>query len=124
MALTYNGTSVEIPAAQLPTGYVKPVVTKFSDYEYRSEVTLNVLKSTVDNATETTTFANILTDGTIGLNKQVSDILTADLDTVGNTVDAYAELRSIGTNMVLTGGLYTDAATSYVCSVPIFAKTS
>ena len=126
MALTNNGTVVNLPASRIPSGYTLPTVSTFTDYEYESkDVVLSVLKSTVENATETTTLTNILTNATIGINKQVSDLITADAD-VSNTVTAYAELKMIDSNQAASGSndFYNDTAMSYQCTVRFYWKSA
>lgn len=121
MALTNNGTKVSISASELPSGYTKPTVTEFDDYEntYTSR-TITITKSTVENATASTTFSNLVTQ----LNTDIETLINADFDTTGNTVTVWSNLRSVSTNNSLSGVLYTNGALSYNCLVDIFIKTA
>lgn len=120
MALTHNGTKVNIPAAELPSGYTKPVVSDFDDHEtkYTSRV-INIAKLGVENATKETTMGNIITQ----LNSDIETLLSADFD-VTNTVVSYAVLKSLSDNLTLDGVKFTNGAINYVCVVDIFVKTS
>ena len=98
MALVNNGVKVSLKASQKPTGYSLPSVTTFTDYEYTRPMTLNVAKATVENATKATTLTNIISNATIGISKQVDDIMTADY--IGsNTVTYYIDLLTINHNI-------------------------
>lgn len=124
MALVYNGTSVEVVEDLLPNGYVKPVVTKFTDSEYDEMIIVEVDKATVDNATGTTTMDNIINDAGIGVTKQISDILVNDFNTTGATITAYGEILKIDTNMNKKGVLYTDGVPVYKITVKYYVKTT
>jgi hypothetical protein len=47
MATDNKGTVNSLPAVELPTGYTRPTVATFTDWEWRSNRTLTVLKATV-----------------------------------------------------------------------------
>lgn len=120
MAISNLGTVNKLPASLLPSGYTLPVVAAFTDYEYKRVVDLSVLKATVETATPSTTLTAIFNNATIGLNKQIADIIAADfLGTAA--VTSYAELYSISTNVNETT-LLTNEATSYICKVVIYVK--
>jgi hypothetical protein len=121
MALTNNGTKVSIPAAQLPSGYTKPSVTEFSDYEmkYSSRV-FTIAKSTVENEDAVTTMENLIAQ----LNAEIETLISSDIDTVGLTVTAWSELRSLSTNNNLAGVKFTNGALNYILVVDIFVKTA
>ncbi len=124
MAITNNGTQNLLDADRLPTGYTVPSITTFTDYQYTRTMTLTVLKSTVENATEATTMTNIFDNGTIGLDKQIDDILAADW-LASATVTAYANLRSLSTNyysLASDGDYLNDTAVSYTCIIDLFVK--
>lgn len=125
MAITNNGTKVSAPDEQLPSGYTRPTITTFTDHEYYRRVVLSVLKSTVENATATTTMANIIGNGTIGVTKQVTDLVTADAIS-SNTVTIYADIVKIEDNSTpqSTGNFFKNAAASYNVTVDIYWKTS
>ena len=125
MAIVNNGTKVSLDSTKLPSGYTKPTVTEISDYDYVSPLTLNVLKSTVENATPATTLTNIIDNATIGITKQITDILA--LDFLGTaTVTAYADLVNIDNNINPTNStdFYDDTAVSYVCVVNLYVKAA
>lgn|SRR3989338_2419682 len=124
MALDYKGTVVLLGANLIPSGYTVPSVETFTDAEYNSELILSVLKSTVEDANPAVTLVNIINDGTIGIEKQVSDILEGDMDVTSNTVEAYVELISITNNVQanLNGDFYGNVPVSYSCKVRVRAK--
>ena len=126
MALTNAGTLVQLPSSRIPSDYTLPTVSSFTDWEYESsERTLTVLKSTVENSDRSTTLANILANATIGINKQVTDLVTAEFD-VTNTVTCYAVLTGIDSNVAASGSndFYTDTAMSYSCTVKFYVKSA
>lgn len=118
MAISNLGAINELPASQLPTGYTKPVVATFTDYEYTRTITLNVLKATVEAASAATTMANIFNNATIGINKQIADIIAADYLATA-AVTSYGSLLSLGLN---TEDYLTNAAVNYKCVVKIYVK--
>ena len=119
MALTHNGTAVLV--TEVPSGYTRPSVSKFSDYELKyPDREIAIAKSSVENATASTTFTNIVA----ALNTAIQNLLNADIDTTGLTVTSYANLKIITTNATLTGVLYTNGAVNYICTVDIFVKTA
>lgn len=126
MAITNNGCKVSIPDRQIPSGYTKPTVTTFSDVQYERTLSLSVDKTTVHNATAATTLDNILDNGTIGINKQIDDILAADyLGTA--TVVAYADLIALENNYKNTDAgdaWLTNAAAVYTATVKLYVKAN
>ena len=121
MALTHNGTQVNVPAAQLPSGYTKPTVTDFDDHElvYRARE-ITIAKSGVENATASTTMTNIVTS----LNTAIEALLNADIDTTGLTVTSYAIMNGITTNNNLDGVRFTNGTDNYICTIDIYVKTA
>src|SRR5680860_649504 len=118
MAITNNGTILSISTNQIPTGFTAPVVTTFTDAEYVRSHIIDVLRVTVANADKAITLTNIMTNATIGINKQVTDILTADY--VGtNTVQAYSEVTSLTHNIqsIGTTDFLGNAVVVYRCAV-------
>ena len=121
MALVSNGVVVNVADSALPSGYTKPSVTTFSDYEYEtSSQTVTIAKSTVENATDTTTVANIVAAIKTALDAQ----LGADFDDTALTITAYYVWKSYTTNFVVASDLFTNVAISYSCVVDIFVKTA
>jgi len=78
MAITNQGAKNSLPQDQLPSGYTKPSVAGFSDYGYVKTVEFLVLKATVEAASASATMTAIFNNATIGINKQIADIITAD----------------------------------------------
>ena len=119
--LTHNGTVVSIPAAELPSGYSKPAVTEFSDYEQKyTSRTMTIVKAGVDEATALATFTALM----VQLNTDIETLLSADFTIASLTVTSYAVLKSVTTNANLAGVLYTTGAVNYVLTVDIFVKTA
>lgn len=127
MALTHNGVRNSLSAGQLPSGYTRPTVTTFSDQEYLFTLNLTVDKATVDDATASTTMANIISNATIGLDKQVEDIINNDFDTTGNTVTAWTDWTGLSNNFTDTtgaGDFLTTATCDYECTVKVYVKVA
>ena len=125
MAITDNGVMVTMPTSLLPSGYTVPTGNSFTDWTYKMQVTLNVLKATVENATKATTLTNIIEDATVGIEKQVTDIIAADY-LASATVTTYVDLYDIKTNIEtsIATDFYNDTAVSYVCSCYIYVKAA
>ena len=125
MAITNNGVMVTMPTSLLPSGYSVPTGNSFTDWTYKMQVTLNVLKATVENATKATTLTNIIENGTVGIEKQVIDIIAADY-LASATVTTYVDLYSIKSNIEtsIATDFYNDTAVSYVCSCYIYVKAA
>ena len=125
MAIVANGVANMLADAQLPTGYTRPSITTFNDWEWKRELTLNVLKATVENASESTTMTAILTNATIGLTKQITDIVASDYLTAP-AVTWYATLVDLNTNIPVGDPNNTtylkNTAVSYVCKCVIYLK--
>lgn len=121
MALTHNGTRIDVPASELPSGYTKPSVTDFDDHEtvYASRE-FTVAKSTVENATATTTMTNLVS----AINTAIEALINADFDTTGLTVTSYAVMRSLVTNDTLVGVKFTNGTVNYVMTIDVYVKTA
>lgn len=126
MAITNNGVQNSLTNNQLPTGYTKIGITTFDDNESVATYDLTVLKATVENSDPAVTMANILANGTIGLTKQITDILAGDY-LASATVTAWADWTALSNNFSNIDGegdFLTDAAPSYQCRVILRVKTA
>jgi len=125
MALVDNGVKVSFTGL-IPSNATTQVVTEFTDFEYTRDITISVLKATVENADKGVTFDNVIDEATIGIKKQVSDIMGADYDDVAKTVTYYTEYKRVNNNMVanLTSEFYSNVANSYTCTLTVFIKTT
>jgi hypothetical protein len=74
--------------------------------------------------TRATTLLAIISNATIGINKQVTDLVTAEFDTT-NTVTCYAILTGIDSNQAASASndFYTTTAMSYLCTVKFYVKS-
>jgi hypothetical protein len=119
--LTHNGTVVSIPQAELPTGYTKPVVTEFEDYEQKyTSRTMTIAKLGVAAATALATFTALMAQ----LNTDIETLLGADFTIATLDVTSYAVLKSVSTDNKLAGALYTSDALNYLLVVDIYVKTA
>lgn len=123
MAITNNGTKVSLGTGFLPTGYTKPSVTIFSDHEYIRDITVEVDKVTVDDATKATTLTNIVGNATVGITKQIDDILAATY-IASQTVTAYTEFYDVNSNIKAGTGsdFYNADLVTYVCKCRLYIK--
>ena len=103
---TNAGTKNSIPSAQIPTGYTRPTVVETQDYKFVYTLTLSVLKVTVDEAVAATTMTAIIENVTIGISKQVDDIVALDFDS-DRQIDYYTVWAPAepGANIVNAGTL-------------------
>lgn len=127
MAVTFNGTSNELPSGKVPTGFTDPTVTKVTvtGDTYISTHSIEIAKATVENATKATTLANIFDDVAVGLDKQMGDICANDFN-ASATVEAHAEVIDLVSNQVpnATSDFLDDTATKYVATVKLYANAS
>ncbi len=126
MALDFKGTKNSLSTNEKPSGYSDPVVVSFEDQEATYDLSLTVLKATVETATGAATMAAIIANATIGISKQCTDIVNNDYDTA-NTVDAYADWIGLTHNLAAingSGDYLKNTAMSYVCTVKLYIKTS
>ena len=127
MAITNNGTQNSLPSAQIPAGHTRATTTEFSDWQYKRILTLSVTKATVDESSADTTMTAIFDNGSIGIDKQITDIIAADYIS-SRTVTTYATLRALTTNISdSTSGSGTwlkNTAETYECTVDLFIKSS
>jgi N-acetyl-gamma-glutamylphosphate reductase len=123
MAIVNNGTVNSLSAELLPSGYTRPTVTEISDYDYVSELTLSVLKSTADDATKATTMTNIIGVATVGITAQIDAILAADY-LASATVTAYTDWYKVSSNIEVntTSDFFNDTAVSYTCYCRLYVK--
>ena len=122
MAIVNNGVKNSLPDGNLPSGYSKPAVTEFTDFEWKSDLKLTVLKSAVENASGAITMAAIMSN----LVAQVDAILAADYIAT-QTVDAWADLISISNNYKSLRGdadWLTTTVVSYDCTIKFYVKTA
>ena len=125
MAITNNGTKNSLSSELLPSGYTRPTVTEISDYDYVSELTLQVDKVTVDNDTKATTLTNIIAQATVGITAQIDAILAADYLATA-TVTAYTDFYKIGSNIEVntTSDFYNADLVTYTCYVRLYVKAA
>ena len=127
MAITNNGTRNSLPSTQLPAAYTSPTITTFTDWEYRKKYVISVLKATVDEATTAATMTAIFDNATIGLDKQVLDMIALDY-VASQTVTTWADLVMLELNNTdVSSGEGTwlkDTATSYSATVILYVKTA
>lgn len=126
MAITNNGTKNNIPAGKLPQGHTRETTTEFDDWEYKRNLTLSVTKATVDESSASTTMTAIFENVSIGLDKQILDIVAATYIST-QTVTTWAECTDITTNISDNssgdGTWMKDTASAYVCTVALYIKS-
>ena len=125
MAIVNAGTANELSENDVPAGYSRPSVTKFTDWTYKQTLSLLVLKATVHNSDPKVTMANIISNGTIGITKQIDDIIAADMN-ASETVKHYKDWTNISNNFSNVNGAgdyLTDTAASYQVTVTTYIKS-
>lgn len=127
MATSPQGTKVSIPAGQVPDDFTAPAVTTFTDSEYSRTFNLTVDKTTVQNADQATTLLAIIENATVGIEKQIDDIMAADFDDAALTVTYYIDLVKLSTNQTPetpSSGFLTNASVDYEARVNVYIKTA
>jgi hypothetical protein len=121
MAIQNGGTAVNIEPTLLPTGFVKQVISDFSDYEYTQlDKVITILKSNVQNADKSITFQNIVDE----ITSQVSALIGADFDETANDIDCFSTFESYTSDFTLNSKMFTNGAINYLCTVNIYIKTT
>lgn len=122
MAITNNGTVVDMQASDLPVGYTKPTVTTFSDEEYKGNFEIKLDKATLDDPDPLVTMAAIVS----GVTTAVNTILTNDWNAAA-TGEAFARITDINLNANVKNkqgsDFYNDASVSYLVATQLFVKT-
>lgn len=123
---TFNGTRNLLSDGQIPSGYTRPTVAAISaPIEFTYVKVISILKSTVENATQSTTMTAIFDNGTIGIDKQIEDHINLDFDDGLQTITAYAELTHLTTNIADLGGagVWLQATVvSYVATIKVYVN--
>lgn len=125
MALVANATKISIDSSQIPSGYADPGGLNLSSSQPTyANLSLSVLKATVESAVKATTFDNIRTDAVIGIEKQVLDLIGANIENTAQTVNYNIDWKSIDNNQAIPNEFYTNVANSYVCVVDVYVNIS
>lgn len=124
MAITNNGAKNSQPANQIPSGYTRPTITEFTDFQYVRRFNLEIDKVTVDDATPSTTLDNIYDEAAVGINKQITDIIAAAFIAT-QTVTTWVDVLTITTNQEnnTSTDFYNADATDYVATVILYVKS-
>ena len=124
MALAAQATKISLDATKTPSGFTDPGGSNLSSSQPTYEnLSLSVLKATVEDSTKATTFDQIRTDATIGIEKQVADLLTNDMD-VTATITYNIDWKDIRNNQIFTEEFYSDVANSFVAIVDVYINVS
>jgi hypothetical protein len=125
MALVANATKLSLNSTKVPSGATDPGGTNLSGSQPTySNLVLTVAKATVEDATASTTFDNIRTDVTIGIEKQVADLLANDMDDTVNTINYNIDWKNIEGNMEFPREFYTNVAAQYICTIDVYTVIS
>lgn len=125
MALVANATKISLDSTKKPEGFTDPGGSNLSSSQPTySNLSLSVLKATVENATKATTFDNISTDAVIGIEKQILDLLTANIENTIQTVTYNIDWKNVKNNQGFPDEFYSDVANSYICTVDVYVVIS
>lgn len=125
MALVANATKLSMDASKRPTGYTDPGGTNLSNSQPTySNLALNVTRSVVEAASKSTTFNQIRTNETVGIEKQVSDLLTVNIENTIQTVTYNIDWKDIRNNRTFPGDFYGNAVEVYVAIVDVYVNIS
>lgn len=125
MALVANATKISLNSSKIPSGYTDPAGSNLTTPQPTyTNLALTVTKATVEDATKSTTFDNIRTNATIGIEKQIADKLTADFDILANTVTYNIDWKNIAGNMEFPSEFYSNVAAQYIATVDVYVVVS
>jgi len=126
MPITNLGAQNNLSDLQLPTAYSKPSIATFTDFEYIRTVVLNIPKATVETATAQGTMLAIFNNATVGINKQIVDLIAAEF-LATPVVTTFGSLISLTTNVEVGNfqdqTYLTNQAVAYRATVQIFVKS-
>lgn len=125
MALSKQPTKISLDATKKPAGFTDPGGSNLASSQPTYEnLSLSVLKSTVENAVKATTFDNILTDAVVGIEKQINDLLLANIENTIQTVTYNIDWKNINNNQIFPSDFYNDTVVSYICTVDVYVVIS
>lgn len=124
MAFTNEGTVFSISSRLVPNDFENPAINKFQDYEDTRIFQLEVDRDTVADPDPATTMENILSNATIGVNKQISDIMQEEENYTDNDVSVWGAVEKLETNIPLdkTSALLTNASVVFLLTVRTYYK--
>lgn len=121
MALVANPTKISIDNSQIPSGFTDPGGSNLAGSQPTySNLSLSILKATVENTTKSTTFDNIRTDAVVGIEKQIADRLAADDIGTVKTANYNIDWKSINNNQAIPNEFYSDVAVNYIAIVDVY----
>jgi len=125
MALSAQLTKISLDSTKKPSGYTDPGgANLLSSQPTYSNLALTVTRSTVENASKSTTFDNIRTDAVVGIEKQIADKLGAEMDDAANTITYNIDWKDIRTNRTFSADFYGNAVEVYVAVVDVYVVIS
>lgn len=124
MALSAQLTKLSMHATKRPSGYTDPGGSNLSSSQPTyANLQLSVTKSVVENASKATTFDNIRTDAAVGIEKQIADLLTNDMD-VTQTITYNIDWKDIKNNFTFAEDFYGNAVAVYYAIVDVYINVS
>jgi hypothetical protein len=125
MALAAQSTKISLDATKLPSGYTDPGGANLSSSEPTyTNLAISVTKSVVEDPTKATTFDAIRQDAAVGIEKQIADLLTNDMDVAVATITYNIDWKDIRNNQIFTEDFYNDTAPVYICTVDVYINVS
>ena len=124
MALSAQSTKLSMHSTKRPTGYTDPGGSNLSSSQPTYEnLELSVTKSVVEDASKATTFDNIRTDAAVGIEKQIADLLTNDMD-ITQTITYNIDWKDIKNNFTFPEDFYGNAVAVYYAIVDVYINVS
>lgn len=122
MALNFTGIKVSMSGYNVPTGALSSPYTPINGEFESIEYTFAIAKSSVEDATPSDTWNSLIAF----LDTAIQSKLSNDFN-VTNTVDAYAELFGVKSNLQGSANdsdMYKATPASYLCTVVMYVKVS
>lgn len=125
MALAAQATKISVNATKKPSGFTDSGGTNLTTSQPTYEnLSLSVTKSIVEDASKSTTFDQIRTDAAVGIEKQVADLLTNDMDVAVATITYNIDWKDIKNNFTFAEDFYGDAVAVYYAIVDVYINVS
>lgn len=124
MALAAQTTKISVNTNKKPSGFTDPGGANLTSTQPAyTNLVLSVTKSVVEDASKATTFDQIRTDAAVGIEKQVADVLTNDMD-VTATITYNIDWKDVSNNFTFSEDFYGNAVAVYYATVDVYINVS
>ena len=113
-------TKISVDPTKRPLDFSSFAVNNLAKIPKIENLVLLITKSIVSNENKYVTFANILKDEIVGIEKQVSDILKAEYDIPNQLIHYNIDFKDIKDNQHFTTDFYNNKPFVYIAIVDVY----